>query len=380
MIGEDKTAASTRADDEAPTILEGALKKIRESGVVSIGYREQSFPFSYVRGGPPQGYSIDLCGGIVDEVVRQLHGAALKINYQLVTADNRMEAIASGKVDLECGSTTSNLERQKSVAFSPVIFVAGAKLLVKRGSGVETWRDLAGKALVVTSGATNEQAMRVVNDKFKLGMVIAAPSPQWRAPARWSMSTANGFYARSLRARLSICRSLCNSPRVCAPWARIFIDGNTTSRQQIDLVGMNHPLQREASRPAYSQHDQSAGHGEILLEMQDLIDLGKPGVKHRGGDHAKARERQSRWPREQSQHQKATAAEFNGDGERQRFTRQAKGLRIFDRAGIIAERGDGFVQKDGGQQQPAAQHRGRFHCGRESRAFHLFRFQRGGGG
>jgi glutamate/aspartate transport system substrate-binding protein len=80
----------------------------------------------------------------------------------------------SGKVDLECGSTTSNIERQKSVAFSPVIFVAGTKLMVKRDSGISSYRDLPGKTLVVTSGTTNETAMRLLNDKYKLGITIVA--------------------------------------------------------------------------------------------------------------------------------------------------------------------------------------------------------------
>ena len=127
-------------------------------------------------GAAPLGYSIDLCQGVVDEIVRELNGAAIRIDYQLVTSDTRMEAVASGKVDLECGSTTGNIERQKSVAFSPVMFVAGTKLLVKRDSGVNSYRDLTGKILVVTAGTTNETAMKLLNQKYKLGIkIISAP-------------------------------------------------------------------------------------------------------------------------------------------------------------------------------------------------------------
>jgi len=79
-----------------------------------------------------------------------------------VTSDTRMDAVISGKVDLECGSTTSNLERQKSVAFSPIIYVAGTKIMVQRGSGIGSYRDLGGKTLVVTSGTTNEAAMKLL--------------------------------------------------------------------------------------------------------------------------------------------------------------------------------------------------------------------------
>jgi glutamate/aspartate transport system substrate-binding protein len=175
LNGANLTAPPAATEANIPTVLTGTLKKIRDNGSVTIGYREASFPFSFVRQeGPPIGYSIDLCLGIVDEIRRELNNAPIKVGYQLVTADTRMDAVTSGKVDLECGSTTSNIERQKSVAFSPIIFVAGTKLLVRRGSGITTPRDLSGKTLVVTSGTTNETAMRLLNDKYKLGITIVA--------------------------------------------------------------------------------------------------------------------------------------------------------------------------------------------------------------
>jgi glutamate/aspartate transport system substrate-binding protein len=175
LNGANNTAPPPVTEDNSPAILSGTLKKIHDTGTVTIGYREASFPFSYVRrGGAPMGYSIDLCLGVVDEIKRELGGAPVSIAYQLVTSDTRMDAIMSGKADLECGSTTSNIERQKSVAFSPVIFVAGTKLLVKRDSGIGSYRDLMGKTLVVTSGTTNEAAMHLLNDKYKLSINIIA--------------------------------------------------------------------------------------------------------------------------------------------------------------------------------------------------------------
>jgi glutamate/aspartate transport system substrate-binding protein len=175
LNGANSTAPPPVTEENSPAVLSGTLKTIRDTGAVTIGYREASFPFSYVRqGGAPIGYSIDLCLGIVDEIKRELGDAPIDIRYQLVTADTRMDAVMHGKVDLECGSTTSNMERQKSVAFSPIVFVAGTKLLVKRGSGVGSYRDLTGKTLVVTSGTTNEAAMRLLNDKYKLGITIVA--------------------------------------------------------------------------------------------------------------------------------------------------------------------------------------------------------------
>jgi glutamate/aspartate transport system substrate-binding protein len=175
LNGANNTAPPPVTEDTSPAVVAGTLKTIRDTGAVTIGYREASFPFSYVRqGGKPIGYSIDLCLGVIDEIRRELGGIKLDIHYQLVTADTRMDAVMRGKVDLECGSTTSNTERQKSVAFSPVIFVTGTKLLVKRGSGISSYRDLAGKTLVVTSGTTNETAMHTLNDKYKLGIDIVA--------------------------------------------------------------------------------------------------------------------------------------------------------------------------------------------------------------
>jgi glutamate/aspartate transport system substrate-binding protein len=174
--GADLTAPPAANGDNAPTVLAGTLKKVRESGAIAIGYREASFPFSYIGkdASAPLGYSIDLCGGVVDEIVRELNGSAIRVDYQLVTSDTRMDAVASGKVDLECGSTTGNIERQKSVAFSPVMFVAGTKLMVKRNSGVNSYKDLTGKILVVTAGTTNEIAMKLLNEKYKLGINIVS--------------------------------------------------------------------------------------------------------------------------------------------------------------------------------------------------------------
>jgi glutamate/aspartate transport system substrate-binding protein len=174
--GVDLTAAPSPNEETMPAELTGTLKKVHESGVVTIGFREASFPFSFARPGSPDplGYSIDLCQGVVAEIARELNGIPIKVAYQRVTAETRMDAVVSGKVDLECGSTTSNIERQKSVAFSPIIYVAGTKLLVKRGSSVASYHDLTGRVLVVTAGTTNEAAMKLLNDKYKLGITIVS--------------------------------------------------------------------------------------------------------------------------------------------------------------------------------------------------------------
>ena len=154
-------------------VLTGTLLKARASGEVAIGYREASIPLSYLSArNEPIGYSIDLCRAIVDAMSTEV-GRDLAIKWVPVTSDNRIKAVISGQVDLECGSTTSNLERKKVVDFSPVIFVAGTKLLVKKGSPIKSFRDLAGRSVVVTTGTTNESALRELVAKFKLNTTIA---------------------------------------------------------------------------------------------------------------------------------------------------------------------------------------------------------------
>jgi ABC-type amino acid transport substrate-binding protein len=147
--------------------LSGTLKKVHDTGTVVIGYRESSIPFSYLNARhEPIGYSIDLGHAIVDAISNELNGQTLKIKFVPVTSDSRIGAVKSGEVDLECGSTTNNTDRQKEVAFSPIMFVAGTKLLVKRSSPIQSFRDLNGKSVVVTAGTTNEEAMRKLSEKF----------------------------------------------------------------------------------------------------------------------------------------------------------------------------------------------------------------------
>lgn len=155
--------------------LAGTLKKIENAGSVAIGYREASFPLSYLDPkGNPIGYSIDLCRAIVDQIGREIDKSGLRIEFVLVTSETRIPALLSDKIDFECGSTTNNVERQKQVAFSPIMFVTGTKLMVRRGSGIRSYRDLKGKVVVVTSGTTNEQAIKRLDEKQKLGMNVVA--------------------------------------------------------------------------------------------------------------------------------------------------------------------------------------------------------------
>ncbi len=161
-------AAGAQVDLPAPEPFTGTLQKARASGAITIAYRESSIPFSYLSArGEPIGYSIELCRKLV-EAIGDAVGRELAIKWLPVTSESRIDAIVSGRADLECGSTTNNLERQKLVGFSPTIFVSGTKLMVKSGSPIKSFRDLAGKTVAVTAGTTNEKTMRELAVKFKL--------------------------------------------------------------------------------------------------------------------------------------------------------------------------------------------------------------------
>jgi glutamate/aspartate transport system substrate-binding protein len=174
--------------------LTGTLKKIKDAGSVTLGYRESSLPFSYLNAAKrPIGYSIDLCLEIVEEVKDTLGIEDLDVKYVAVNPENRIDMVASGKVDLECGSTTNNLERQKRVAFSPVIFVSGTKLLVRRPVTIRSYLDLKGKTVAVTAGTTNQAAMKALSDKQKLGMRFAVAKDHAQAFTLLEKGRADAF-------------------------------------------------------------------------------------------------------------------------------------------------------------------------------------------
>ena len=161
--------------------LSPTLAAIKSSHVVRLGFRESSPPFSFLdQANRPIGYSLELCAAVVDEIGIAVDDANLRIEYVKVTSDDRIPAVVSGKIDFECGSTTANFERRKQVAFSPLMFVAGTKLMVARTSTVSAITDLKGKAIVVTKGTTNEQAIHAADAKFglRLKIVTAADHEQ----------------------------------------------------------------------------------------------------------------------------------------------------------------------------------------------------------
>src|SRR3989440_2330444 len=157
--------------------LSPTLANIKNTHVVRLGYRESSPPFSFLdQANRPIGYSLELCEAVVDEIGVEVDDANLRIESVKFTSDDRIPAVVQNKIDLECGSTTANAERSKQVAFSPLIFVAGTKLMVPKASTVSGATDLKGKIVVVTKGTTNEQAMHAVDKKFALGLnIITTP-------------------------------------------------------------------------------------------------------------------------------------------------------------------------------------------------------------
>ena len=135
--------------------LTGTMKKIKETGTINVGHRESSIPFSYLDAtNQPIGYSMDLCAKVVDAVKKELKLPNLAVKLQPVTSSNRIPLMQNGTIDLECGSTTNSVERQKQVAFGNTTFVINVTAAVKKSSGINSLADLNGKTISTTSGTT----------------------------------------------------------------------------------------------------------------------------------------------------------------------------------------------------------------------------------
>jgi glutamate/aspartate transport system substrate-binding protein len=170
MIGASVISGSVQAQE-----LTSTMKKIKDTGTITLGVRDSSIPFSYLDDKQSyQGYSIDLCMKIVNAVQKQLGLTSLNVKMNPVTSATRIPLMANGTVDLECGSTTNNLERQKQVAFAPTTFVTANRLLAKKSSHINTLDDMKGKNLVSTSGTSNLKQVTALNAERNLGMNIMA--------------------------------------------------------------------------------------------------------------------------------------------------------------------------------------------------------------
>ena len=151
LIATGAIAGTAQAQD-----LTGTLKKIKDTGTITVGHRESSVPFSYLDDKQqPIGYAMDLCMKIVDAVKTELKLPNLKVNLQPVTSSNRIPLLQNGTIDLECGSTTNSVVRQQQVSFGPTYFVVNVTAAVKKTSNINTLADLAGKTISTTSGTTS---------------------------------------------------------------------------------------------------------------------------------------------------------------------------------------------------------------------------------
>lgn len=149
------------------------LQKIESSGVISIGHRESSIPFSYYDNNHNViGYSQDLCNKIVEVVKTRLKKPDLQVRFIPVTSQNRIALVQNGTVDIECGVTTNLKSRQAQVNFSNTFFVAGTRLLVNKQSGIKDFPDLAGKPVVTNAGTTSERILNKMNNDKKMNMSV----------------------------------------------------------------------------------------------------------------------------------------------------------------------------------------------------------------
>jgi glutamate/aspartate transport system substrate-binding protein len=153
--------------------LTGTLKKIKETGSMTVGHRDASIPFSYYDDKQqPVGFAMDVCARIVDAVKSELKLPKIDVKYQLVTSANRIPLMANGTIDLECGSTTNNADRQKQVGFTNTHFLTASRYVSKKSSNIHKIDDLKGKTVVSTSGTTNIKQLNDVNNEKKLGINV----------------------------------------------------------------------------------------------------------------------------------------------------------------------------------------------------------------
>ncbi len=155
--------------------LTGTLKKIKETGSITLGTRDSSVPFSYLDDKQqPIGYAIDLCGRIVEAVKAELKLDKLEVRLNPVTSATRIPLMANGTIDLECGSTPNNVERQQQVSFTITHFLTASRWVTKKASNVKALTDLKGKTVVSTAGSTNIKQLNEANAAQNLGINIVA--------------------------------------------------------------------------------------------------------------------------------------------------------------------------------------------------------------
>ncbi|MBR0874007.1 amino acid ABC transporter substrate-binding protein [Bradyrhizobium tropiciagri] len=166
-------AAALGAGSAQAQELTGTLKNIKDTGAITLGFRDSSIPFSYLDDNQkPVGYAMDICYKIVDAVKKELKLDKLEVKLNPVTSATRIPLMANGTVDLECGSTTNNAERQKQVSFTNTHFLTASRYVFKKSSGLKSIDDLKGKTVVSTAGTTNIKQLTEANVARNLGANI----------------------------------------------------------------------------------------------------------------------------------------------------------------------------------------------------------------
>jgi glutamate/aspartate transport system substrate-binding protein len=155
--------------------LTGTLKKVQETGAITLGYRDTSIPFSYLDADQkPVGFAMDICGKVVEAVKKELKLDKLEVRLTSVTSSTRIPLLANGTIDLECGSTTNNIDRQKQVAFTNTHFLTASRFVSKKSSRINSIDELKGKTVVSTAGTTNIKQLTEANAARNLGVNIIA--------------------------------------------------------------------------------------------------------------------------------------------------------------------------------------------------------------
>jgi ABC-type amino acid transport substrate-binding protein len=190
------TATAASAQTQVPS--NSRLKTVASTKTVKIAYRTDARPFSFVNDNQPVGYTIDLCKLVVASIEQQLGAGSLKIEWVPVTLQTRFSAVASGKADMECGSSTVTLGRMKEVDFSNFVFVESTGVVVSKTSNIRSFADMAGKKIAVASGTTNEQAIigQLKQQKIEAMVVSVKNGPE--AIAMLESGNVDGFASDKL--------------------------------------------------------------------------------------------------------------------------------------------------------------------------------------
>lgn len=258
--------------------LQGTLRKIKDSGTMTIGYREQSVPFSFLdRDGKPAGYSVELCTRIATGVQQQLGLPKLDLKWVAVTPETRIAAVVQGTIDIECGSTTNTLSRQEQVDFSHMTFVDNATLLVKRASGLTSVSDFGGKRIAVIPGTTTDKVVREALQKSLVNAQITPVKEHREGLAALESGAADGYVSdRLILAGLLVTAKdpsqfmLTEQPLSYEPYGLMVRRGDAPFRLAVNRV-LSHIYRSSEIGPIYSRWFGKLGPpGAILLLVYGL--------------------------------------------------------------------------------------------------------------